>query len=31
VSRYLTFSGAATNVEVVNVREARTTGAVGGN
>jgi hypothetical protein len=31
VSRYLTFTGAATNVEVVNVREARTTGAVGGN
>jgi hypothetical protein len=29
--RYLTFTGAATNVELVNVRQVETTGAVGGN
>jgi hypothetical protein len=29
--RYLTFTGAATNVELVNVRQVKTTGAVGGN
>jgi hypothetical protein len=29
--RYLTFTGGMTNVEVVNVREVETTGAVGGN
>jgi hypothetical protein len=29
--RYLTFTGAASNVEVVNVRQVKTTGAVGGN
>ncbi|MHC4382724.1 MAG: hypothetical protein ACYS0J_07845, partial [Planctomycetota bacterium] len=29
--RYLTFTGAATNVELANVRQVKTTGAVGGN
>jgi hypothetical protein len=29
--RYLTFTGAVTNVELVNVRQVETTGTVGGN